>query len=110
MTDRQEARQRAEITRRANAEKKKQWRAEHDRQEAADRATVAAAMRAILGDENATPRERIFAALTLDGITGNLVPWRAEQLYNNDADTAAFKRAVDAITAAEGKDSAQADA
>ena len=106
MTDRQEARKRAEITRRVNTEMKKRRRAEQDRQEAADRATVAEAMRAILGDENATPRERIFAALTLDEITGSLVPWSAKQFYRHDTDTAAFARAVDAIAAAEGQGSA----
>ena len=110
MTDRQEARKRAEITRRENAEKNRQWRAEHDRQEAADKALVAEAMRGILGDDGATAREKIFAALTLDAIDlADLVPWRAARLYDSDTDTAAFKRAVDAITAAtEASDSADA--
>lgn len=103
MTDRQEARKRAEITRRENAERNRQWRAEHDRQEAADKALVGEAVRSILRDEGATARERIFAALTLDHITGNLIPWRAGQLYNGDTDTAAFARAVNAITEAENK-------
>ncbi len=103
MTDRQEARKRAEITRRENAEINRQWRAERERQEAADKALVAEAMRGILSDQGATARERIFAALTLDHITGNLIPWRAGQLYNGDTDTAAFARAVNAIAEAENK-------
>ena len=98
-----ESRAKGEATRKSNAERRAQWRAEHERQEAADKALVAEAMRSILGDQGATARERIFAALTLDHITGNLIPWRAGQLYNGDTDTAAFARAVNAITEAENK-------
>ena len=98
-----ESRAKGEAARKSNAERRAQWRAEHDRQEAADKTLVAEAMRGILSDQGATARERIFAALTLDHITGNLIPWRAGQLYNGDTDTAAFARAVNAITEAENK-------
>ena len=106
MTDRQESRAKGEATRKANAEAK----AARYEQERQDKALVAQAMRGILGDDGATAREKIFAALTLDNIEiGDLVPWRAARLYDSDTDTAAFKRAVDAITAAtEASDSADA--
>ena len=105
MTDRQESRAKGEATRKANAEAK----AARYEQERQDKALVAQAMRGILGDDGATARERIFAALTLSDITGNLIPWRAARLYDSDTDTAAFKRAVDAITVAtEASDSADA--
>ena len=97
MTDRQQARAKGEATRKANAEAK----AARYEQERQDKAVVAEAMRGILSDQGATARERIFAALTLDHITGNLIPWRAGQLCNGD--TAAFARAVNAITEAENK-------
>ena len=105
MTDRQESRAKGEATRKANAEAK----AARYEQERQDKALVAQAMRGILGDDGATARERIFAALTLSDITGNLIPWRAARLYDSDIDTAAFARAVKEITAAtEASDSADA--
>ena len=100
MTDRQQARAKGEATRKANAEAK----AARYEQERQDKALVAEAMRGILGDDGATAREKIFAALTLDNIEiGDLVPWRAARLYGSDTDTAAFARAVNAITEAENK-------
>ncbi len=68
-----------------------------------DRQLVSRAMRKIIGDPEATTREKIFASLTLNDITGGLVPRTAARLYDSDADTAAFARAVDAITEAENK-------
>ncbi len=103
MTDRQESRAKGEATRKANAEAK----AARYEQERQDKALVAQAMRGILGDDGATARERIFAALTLSDITGNLIPWRAARLYDSDADTAAFARAVNAIAGV--KEQAEAD-
>ena len=100
MTDRQESRAKGEATRKANAEAK----AARYEQERQDKALVAQAMRGILGDDGATAREKIFAALTLDNIDlADLVPWRAARLYDSDTDTAAFARAVGAITEAENK-------
>lgn len=101
MTDRKAARANGEETRRRNAEIRKAARAEQWEQERQDRVIVAAAMRGILMNPEATTRERVFAALTLDSATsGNVVPWRATRLYDSDVDIAAFKEAVDAITKA----------
>ena len=100
MTNRQESCAKGEATRKANAEAK----AARYEQERQDKALIAQSMRSVLGDEGATAREKIFAALTLDNIEiGDLVPWRAARLYDSDTDTAAFARAVNAITEAENK-------
>lgn len=107
MTDRQEARKRGEATRKANAEARRAARAAQWEQEQKDKAIVADAMRGILSTQGATPRERIFAVLTLDHIaTGSLVPWRANQLYNEDVDIEAFKTALDAIREKQRQDTA----
>ena len=95
-----EAREKAEITRKANAEARKAARVAQWEQERKDKQLVGEAMRHILHDPNATPREKIFAAITLDDITGGVglvVPLRAMRLYDNDVDIGAFKTAVDAI-------------
>lgn len=62
------ARERAEATRKANAEAKKQRQAEHAAQEKADRVLILEALRAVLADPAATPSERLYAVAVLDNM------------------------------------------
>lgn len=99
-----ESRQKAEITRKTNAEARKAARAAQWEQERNDKQLVGEAMRHILHDPNATTREKIFAAITIDHITsgvGIVIPLRAMRLYDDDVDIGAFKTAVDTIQAAQ---------
>ena len=98
MTDRKEARAKAEATRKLNAAARKAARIAQDQQEEKDKTIIAEAMRGVLSDQKATAKERIFAVLTLDHIGGDLVPWKAAQLYRDDIDKEAFKKAVNRIS------------
>ena len=63
-----EAREKAEITRKSNLEKRKKWEAEHQAQEKADRELILGAVRAVLADPAATPSERLYAVAVLDNM------------------------------------------
>ena len=100
-----ESRAKGEATRKSNAERRAQWRAETEAQEREDRALVGRAMRQVLNSPEATTREKVFATLTLDNVIlgVGLVPARAAALYDRDVDLTAFKAAVAGIVEAENK-------
>lgn len=62
------ARERAETTRRRNAEARKAQQAERYAQEKKDRALVLEALRGVLRDPSATTEQRIFAVSVLDSM------------------------------------------
>ena len=88
------------ITRRENAEKRAQWRAEHDRQESEDKARLADLMRGIVDDTGEDRKTRLFAAVVLNGIMGR--PYfssAVESLLRTEPDIQAFRNAVEELKA-----------
>ena len=87
------------ITRRANAERRAQWRAEHDRQESEDKARIAELMRCIVDDASEEQKTRLFAAVVLNRILG--CPYfssSVENLLRTDPGIQAFHNTVEEFT------------
>ena len=107
MTDTNEgqltAREQAKAIHKANSAKKsEEIRAKiRARQYEEDKDLVIEAMRRILGDDNTTPAQVVFATETLDYLVGGVgfVPYRAHLAIDREAvDLGAFKKAVDVLT------------
>lgn len=93
--------EKARETRQRNAERRKQWEAQHREAKEKDRPIVIEALRAILTDPAATPSERVFALTTLDDMQSyGFIPLRVK--YAETANLTTIKEEVEAVQAAQG--------
>lgn len=99
MSDNMTPRQRAEVTRQRNAAARKARQEQRDKLEREDKARVAKAMRRIIDDQNSTPGQVIFAALTLHDIDWSFpIPYGATKVFEGKVDKQAFAHAIEVLT------------
>ena len=92
-------RERAAITRKANAAARRAAQDARERKRKDERALVAQAMRGILADPDATSAQLTFAVLTLDDVGDFcLVPYEAKQIIDGKIDKESFSDAVKVLT------------
>lgn len=97
-----EAREKAEITRRSNLEKRKKRDAEHAEAKRRDEPLVIDALRSVLTDDRATPTEKLYAVAILDDMQGYyFIPNRIKYKDTGEVDLSRFKRELEAIQSAD---------
>lgn len=92
------AREKAEITRKSNLEKRKKWEAEHVEAKRRDEPIIIDALRTILSDARSSPTERLYALEILDDMMGySFIPYRLKYQDSAAVDLSRFKKELEAI-------------